>query len=75
MPLYEYRCEQDGTVLELRRSMADADKPVPDPEYRGRTFRRVLSGFQAKSSTPAASSLPQACCPCGQAASRCPSMN
>ena len=32
MPIYEYECEKDGAVIELIRPMADADKPVEDPE-------------------------------------------
>lgn len=46
MPIYEYVCEQPGrepVVLELIRSAADADKPVPDPEGKGRVFTRRLS--------------------------------
>lgn len=43
MPIYEYECEQDGTVVEVIRPIADADKPLPDPEGKGRTFKRKLS--------------------------------
>ena len=32
MPLYEYRCEEDGSLVTLLRSMAEADEPVEDPE-------------------------------------------
>lgn len=73
MPLYEYVCEADGTVLELRRSMAEADAPVTDPEGQGRVFKRRLSTFQAKASTASASMpLPQGgCCPCGKPQSAC----
>ena len=45
MPIYEYVCEQDGTVVELLRPMADADKPVTDPDGKGRTFVRKHSVF------------------------------
>lgn len=48
MPLYEYVCEEKGrepVVIELLRSANDADKPVEDPEGKGRTFRRRLSVF------------------------------
>lgn len=48
MPIYEYICEEPGkkpVTIELLRSFADADSPVPDPEGKGRTFRRVLSTF------------------------------
>ncbi|MBS0192520.1 MAG: FmdB family zinc ribbon protein [Phycisphaerales bacterium] len=48
MPLYEYVCEADGSVLELIRPMSEADKPVPDPEGKGRCFVRKLSTFAAK---------------------------
>ncbi|MEL6328896.1 MAG: FmdB family zinc ribbon protein [Planctomycetota bacterium] len=68
MPLYEYECEQDGTVLELRRPMADADKPVEDPENKGRTFARRPSTFSAQA---ARASLPQAHCPCGKPGGGC----
>ena len=47
MPIYEYRCEQDDTVVELIRPMAQADAPVTDPDGKGRTFTRVLSVFQS----------------------------
>lgn len=50
MPLYEYICEEPGkdpVVIELLRSAADADKPVTDPDGKGRTFRRRLSLFSA----------------------------
>lgn len=48
MPLYEYVCEEPGkqpVVLELIRPIADADKPVEDPDGKGRTFRRRHSVF------------------------------
>lgn len=48
MPLYEYVCEKDNTRLELLRSVADADKPVADPDGKGRVFKRVASTFAAK---------------------------
>lgn len=48
MPLYEYVCEADGTVLELMRPMGEADKPVPDPAGKGRVFTRKFSTFAAK---------------------------
>jgi len=70
MPLYEYLCESDGTVLEVQRPMADADKPLPDPEGKGRVFKRQLSTFLAKSGTSAAAALPT-CCPCGKAGGGC----
>jgi putative FmdB family regulatory protein len=56
MPLYEYICEQDGTVIELLRPMAEADKPVQDPENKGRVFTRKHSTFA--STGPAGRSLP-----------------
>jgi hypothetical protein len=46
MPIYEY-VAPDGTKLELIRSMADADRPVTDPEGKGREFKRVASTFAA----------------------------
>lgn len=42
MPIYEYAAP-DGSKVELIRPMADADKPVTDPEGKGRTFTRVMS--------------------------------
>jgi putative FmdB family regulatory protein len=79
MPLYEYVCEQDGTVVEVQRPMADADKPLTDPEGKGRTFRRKLSTFAARGGTgptahaaAAATTLPMAgCCPCGKPGGGC----
>lgn len=75
MPLYEYLCEQDGTVLELIRPMADADAPVQDPAGKGRTFTRKLSTFShagGASSSGTSSSLPTGgCCPCGKGRGQC----
>ena len=45
MPIYEYRCVEDGELIELIRPMADADKPVAGPAGKGRTFHRVHSTF------------------------------
>lgn len=45
MPIYEYECVQDGEVIELLRTMKDADLPVEDPAGKGRAFRRRLSVF------------------------------
>ena len=45
MPLYEYICEQDGSVIELLRPIADADEPVPDPDGKGRVYKRMHSTF------------------------------
>lgn len=58
MPLYEYICEADGTVLEVQRPMADADKPLPDPEGKGRIFKRTLSTFSTKGGASPAASAP-----------------
>lgn len=79
MPLYEYICKQDGTVLELIRPMSQADAPVADPEGKGRVFERAHSTFAtggaASGSNPAArsTSLPVGggCCPCGKGAGAC----
>jgi len=48
MPLYEYVCEKDGTRVELLRPIGEADKPVADPDGKGREFRRVHSTFAAQ---------------------------
>jgi putative FmdB family regulatory protein len=69
MPLYEYECEQDGTVIEVQRTMSEADKPFEDPEGKGRVFKRKISTFMAKGA-PAATSLPT-CCPCGKPGGGC----
>lgn len=66
MPLYEYICEEDGTVVEALRPASEADTPLPDPEGKGRVFKRTLSRF-ATSSAPAGRSGPMGgCCPCGK---------
>lgn len=72
MPLYEYLCEQDGTVIELMRPMAEADRPVEDPEGKGRLFRRQLSTFMSKAE-PAGGGVaaPGGCCPCGKNRGAC----
>lgn len=73
MPLYEYVCEQDGTVIELIRPMAEADAPVEDPEGRGRAFTRKHSTFGTRGGGDRApSSLPVGgCCPCGKSQGQC----
>ncbi|MHC4129294.1 MAG: FmdB family zinc ribbon protein [Planctomycetota bacterium] len=62
MPLYEYRCDEDGETITLLRSMADADRPVEDPEGLGRTFVRTHSTFAVGAGKAEA---PSAGCPCG----------
>ena len=57
MPIYEYEAVEDGEVIELMRSMKDADVPVEDPQQRGRIFRRRLSVFGVAGS--ASASAPQ----------------
>lgn len=72
MPIYEYVCEQDGAVIELLRSMADADKPVTDPDGKGRLFKRKHSTF-ATGGEKSTSLLSKqgGCCPCGKTAGGC----
>ena len=66
MPLYEYICEETGEVIEQLRPMADADKPLEDPENKGRTFRRKHSTFQAQGSPrPAGGPATGGGCACG----------
>jgi putative FmdB family regulatory protein len=79
MPIYEYTCEQDGTVIELIRPMADADKPVPDPESKGRSFTRKHSTFatgSAAAGSGGSTSLLSGggCCPCGKTSGGCGNM-
>jgi len=50
MPLYEYIAKEDGDTIEILRPMSMADKPVDDPQGRGRTFVRKHSTFASKSS-------------------------
>jgi putative FmdB family regulatory protein len=66
MPMYEYRCEEDGSVITLMRPMAEADRPVEDPEGKGRTFRRIHSTFSV-GAAPASSGDNAGFCPtcCG----------
>lgn len=75
MPLYEYVSESDGARIELLRPMSEADKPVEDPEGKGRTFKRVQSTFAAKGGSDSGSvGLPVGgggCCPCGKSAGAC----
>lgn len=73
MPLYEYICHEDQTVLELIRPMAQADEPVPDPDGKGRVFVRKLSTFVSKGDLPTRSAAVPlgTCCPCGKSAGAC----
>ena len=80
MPLYEYQCVQDGSVIELLRPIKDADAPVQDPEAKGRSFVRKLSTF-APSGTGASGGGGGGgsggggggCCPCGKGKGACSS--
>jgi hypothetical protein len=78
MPLYEYESVEDGEVIELLRSMKDADQPVEDPAGRGRVFRRRMSVFGVSGAAAAASSSPSvgghvhsAGCGCGKPRGSC----
>lgn len=73
MPIYEYICEADGRTIELIRPMADADKPVEDPDGRGRAFTRKQSTFAAKGGGAASPSGNGSggCCPCGKSHGSC----
>ena len=76
MPIYEYICEQDGTVLELLRPMSKADEPVDDPDGKGRMFKRKHSTFAAGGTSGGGSmSLPRAGggggCACGKPHGSC----
>ena len=66
MPQYEYESLEDGDVLTLLRSMAEADQPVEDPEGRGRTFRRRHSVFGVGTGAAQHAAAPQpGSCACG----------
>ena len=65
MPLYEYRCEEDGTTITLLRPMADADKPVKDPEGKGRKFKRAHSTFSVSAGGSTHQPAPGSCPSCG----------
>jgi predicted nucleic acid-binding Zn ribbon protein len=75
MPIYEYICEQDGAVIELLRPMREADAPVPDPQGKGRVFRRKHSTFATGSggsgARGAVSLTAGGCCPCGKPRGSC----
>ncbi len=62
MPLYEYRCVQDGTLLTLLRPMREADDPVEDPEGLPRTWERVQSLFSVESTDPPRQEPSGGCC-------------
>jgi hypothetical protein len=61
-------------VIELLRAMADADKPVEDPDARGRTFKRKHSTFATGGAASGGVDLMSrqgGCCPCGKRAGGC----
>ncbi len=70
MPIYEYIAE-DGSKLELIRSMSDADKPVEDPDHKGRTFKRTHSTFATAGGPGPAHVHSGPSCPCGKNAGSC----
>ncbi|MCC6675534.1 MAG: zinc ribbon domain-containing protein [Phycisphaerales bacterium] len=78
MPIYEYVCEEPGkepVVIELIRSAADADKPVPDPEGKGRVFKRrlslIASGVQGGPGTSGGGHVHSGMCGCGKRRGSC----
>ncbi len=72
MPVYEYQCDQDGTILELIRPMSRADEPVTDPEGKDRTFHRLLSSVRAgKAAGEKMQPRAGGCCPCGKSPGGC----
>ena len=71
MPIYEYVCEQDGAVIELLRTFAEADRPVEDPEGRGRVFKRKHSTFATSGGERSVSLPTGGCCPCGKTTGGC----
>jgi hypothetical protein len=71
MPVYEYECIEDGTVIELIRPMSKADEPVEDPDAKGRTFKRKHSVFSAGGAGAAVGGGGAGCCPCGKGAGMC----
>ncbi|MBL9031203.1 MAG: hypothetical protein JNM80_05800 [Phycisphaerae bacterium] len=70
MPLYEYEAE-DGTVVELLRPAKDADKPVPDPEGKGRVFTRKHSVFASGGAGGAGGHVHTGSCACGKRQGGC----
>jgi hypothetical protein len=56
VPIYEYQSLEDGQTISLLRPMSDADKPVDDPDGRGRTFVRRQSTFAVTGHAAAGSS-------------------
>lgn len=77
MPIYEYEAVEDGEVIELLRSMRDADLPVEDPAGRSRTFRRRLSVFGVSGAADASAGpslgghVHSAGCGCGKPMGSC----
>ncbi len=71
MPIFEYKCEQCGHVMEVLQKSRNATKQTC-AECGGTNMKKLLSGFavaQAKPGTPAcdsctsASSCPGGACP------------
>ncbi|MCP4757877.1 MAG: zinc ribbon domain-containing protein [Planctomycetes bacterium] len=62
MPLYEYRCVEDGTLLTLLRPMREADSPVDDPDGKGRVFERVQSLFSVDAPQRSSGNGEGGCC-------------
>ena len=72
MPIYEYESFEDGEVISLLRTMAEADDPVVDPEGRDRTFKRRHSVFGVMTGAAEGTTSPgEGFCPCGIAAGGC----
>jgi predicted nucleic acid-binding Zn ribbon protein len=70
MPIYEYAAE-DGTKVELLRAMKDADKPVTDPDGKGRAFKRIASTFASGGTGGQTGHVHTGSCGCGKPKGSC----
>lgn len=50
MPLYEYECQDCGSLFDSLRSMKDADVPINCSKCESQHTKRLLSLFYAQSS-------------------------
>ncbi|HYE60809.1 MAG TPA: hypothetical protein VD997_02340 [Phycisphaerales bacterium] len=58
-------------MIELIRPMADADKPVTDPEGKGRKFSRKHSVFAGGGSSSSGGHVHTGSCACGKPGGGC----
>jgi putative FmdB family regulatory protein len=64
MPIYEYYCPDCDIRFEARRTIAEADQPMPCIHCQNKHAQRIVSNFATHTGNGGASSSGSACGAC-----------